>query len=78
MWKSIDLAWLGDLIFEELSSRSKFLQSFERSFERKLRVSDDQISNDKILEFQKREVVLALAARSPSENRRNAAIRCKT
>ena len=72
------MAWLGDLTFEELSSKSKFLQSFERSFERKLRVSDDQISNDKILEFQKREVVLALAARSPSENRRNAAIRCKT
>ena len=30
MWKSIDLAWLGDLIFEELSSKSKCLQSFER------------------------------------------------
>ena len=78
MWKSIDLAWLGDLTFEELSSKSKFLQSLERSFERKLRVFDDQISNDKILEFQKREVVLALAARSPSGNRRNAAIHCKT
>ena len=42
----------------------------------KIPVSDEQIFNNKILEFQRRAVVLALAARSPSENRRNAAIRC--
>ena len=44
----------------------------------KIPVFDEQIFNNKILEFQRRAVVLALAARSPSENRRNAAIRCKS